>query len=217
MLHPNGLGIAILALVFVIGGALILYLRHRRLESERRQLLAAPAPLPPKRYVAPPKPATPDAPTAVLVVSGYTQAGLGMLKGLAQAFGDHYKRAVFLCLIVPETGFPDDPKSLDALRASHEEPLENYVPAARLLGLDAEYRCALGLLELGPICREILRKHPRACFVLSRAPVPGTESMVSTLREDLTQKVRSEFVRTRTPFFEMAVSLPVGEIDGRNE
>ncbi len=163
-----------------------------------------PAEAAPYRYVAPPA-ANPGTPTAVLLVTGYTRAGLSMLREIAQTFAGHYRKVVFLSLVAPEAAEPD---ALERQRSRAEDELEHYVPQARLLGLDAEGRCALGFMELGSACRGILAAHPRACFVLTRAWLPGAGIGSWILPEEPMEKIRAEFLRTRIPFFEMAVSLP---------
>jgi hypothetical protein len=197
-----------LILLVVLTCAMVAVLLTRR--SRVRALakdheLGMPPPPPPRSYGDPASLPYREGPTAVLLVRGYTKAGLAMLQDLAETFAGYYRNILFLSILTPSEDETPGSEGTERLRRRGLHSLDDYLAITRLLGVHAEGRCAVGLADLAGVCHEILRTNPRPCFFLARAFRSANEPLTWTTGRELAEQVRRQFVRDGIPFIETAV------------
>ena len=199
---PIALGVALALVVLVVV--------RRRSSRDLAEARYAPGPRP-LRWTGAPAEVPPDAPAAVLLVDGYTAAGLGLLMNLHRTFPGFYRNLVILSIAgpgaVPVAGSTD----LEQLRLRRLQDLEDYRPFAHRMNARVRFHACVSLHELGPMTRDLRARHPRACFFLARVWRPETRSMDWILAPSIAEEVRRRFVRDGVPFVEAAVPLASAE------
>jgi len=109
----------------------------------------------------------PKAPTAVVLVNGFTGFGLRTVYLLMQNFHTYYRNFVFVEIGIVDAGTFKGREELERLEASVREDLDSYVEVMRWHGYHAEYYFALGtdvVEEVGKLAPRILEKFPNATF-----------------------------------------------------
>ncbi len=155
--------------IAVTGCAVLLCLRIRRhyrfVGSRLRSLddVLDQAPDPP----IPPPPLDPGAPTAAVLVGGYSGVGVHTLLAVIRAFPGHFKNFIFVSVGIVDSGVFKGADELEALRRQTEEHVEKYVTFARANGLAAIAKIDIGTevaTVAEEICKGILREFPRTVF-----------------------------------------------------
>ncbi len=108
-----------------------------------------------------------NAPTAVLLVTGYNGLGLHSFLSIPRLFADHFKQFVFISVGVIDSSRFKGIDEVEHLRQSTEEFLKRYVAFVSAQGLRAEYRYALGTDTIDLLveqCKQVSKEFPRAVF-----------------------------------------------------
>jgi amino acid transporter len=132
-----------------------------RFAQQVEALPAEPA-LPPARDTP-----DPDAPTASLLVSGYTGLGIHSFLTILRLFPKTYRQIVFVSVGVMDSGSFKGVEEVDRLHKETEENLQKYVALARRLGLTASAVMRVGtdpVAEAEELCTEIAQKYPKTTF-----------------------------------------------------
>ena len=122
-------------------------------------------PPPPELYVAPK--CDRNAPTAVMLVTGYNGLGIHSFLSIPQLFADHFKQFVFVSVGVIDSSRFKGQSEVEHLKQSTEEFLKRYVAFVTSQGLRADYRYLLGtdtIDLLVDLCQRIAKDYPRAVF-----------------------------------------------------
>lgn len=112
-----------------------------------------------------------NAPTAVMLVSGYSGLGLHSFLALHSLFPGHFKNILFISVGVIDSGNFKGVQEIENLERSTRETLEKYVRYARSLGFPAEYRYSLGTAmvpEMRELCARVMKEFPRSIFFAGR-------------------------------------------------
>ena len=110
------------------------------------------------------KPLDPEAPTAAVLVGGYSGLGVHTLLNALRFVPHHFKNIVFVSVGVVDSGNFKGAEEVDALREYTEETLGKYVDLARRIGLPARGYMSIGtdvVDELEQICRVVARDFPQ--------------------------------------------------------
>lgn len=114
-----------------------------------------------------PKPLTPTAPTAVLLVGGYSGLGVHSLLTVQRLFPNHFKNFIFLSVGVIDSATFKGVEEVEEVRHRTEDSLKKYVALAQRLGLAADFRMAIGteaVAEAEKLAVTVGREFPRAVF-----------------------------------------------------
>jgi amino acid transporter len=133
--------------------------RLRRL-NEIMNALPSTAPGPPRKL-------DPKAPTAALLVGGYSGLGIHALLSVQQLFPGHFKNFVFVSVGVIDSATMKGVEEVDRVREHTEESVAKYVDLARRLGLPAESRTSVGteaVAEAEKVCLQVAKEFPRTIF-----------------------------------------------------
>ncbi len=109
----------------------------------------------------------PDAPTAVLLVSGFNGLGLATIVSLPRLFGQQFRNLVFVSVGEVDSGLFKSHEEVEALERSLMDDLEEYSKFASDLGFHSTVRVGLGtdvVLELRRLCLQVSQEFPRAVF-----------------------------------------------------
>jgi amino acid transporter len=115
-----------------------------------------------------PGPLDPNAPTAVLLVSGFNGLGVHTLLSTMRFFPGLYKQFLFVSVAVVDSGSFKGREEIEALANKTEEEAQKYVDLTRRLGFPAEAVTEVGIEVVSTaveICEEIARKYSRATIV----------------------------------------------------
>lgn len=138
----------------------------RRLDSD---LLRLPEAAPP------PQPLEPNAPTAVLFVSGYNGLGIHSLLSIPRLFGRQFENFLFVAAGVIDYDRFKGPAEIEALKQRVEADLAKYVAYATGIGLRASSRSVFGtdpVDELLEICPRISQDFPRSVYFAGHLVFP---------------------------------------------
>ena len=114
-----------------------------------------------------PSPLDPNAPTAVLLVTGFNGLGIHSFLSIPRLFAGHFKQFIFVSVGVIDSNRFKGVAEVEHLKQSTEEFLKKYVAFVQAQGLKADYRYVLGtdtidlLVEL---CQSVAKEFPRAVF-----------------------------------------------------
>jgi hypothetical protein len=109
----------------------------------------------------------PKAPTAVVLVGGFSGVGLHTLLNLWRAFPGHYKGVVFVSAGIIDSGGFKGEGEIDALRVRTDEALQRYVDLAHRMGIPADRRSALGtdaVETAEQLCLAVAKEFPKSAF-----------------------------------------------------
>jgi amino acid transporter len=108
-----------------------------------------------------------NAPTAVLLVTGFNGMGIHSFLAIPRLFGDHYKQFLFVTVGVIDSSRFKGVDEIEHLRQSSGESLRQYVSFANDQGMWASERYTLGtetIDTLVEMCQQIAKEFPRAVF-----------------------------------------------------
>jgi amino acid transporter len=109
----------------------------------------------------------PDAPTAVLLVSGFNGLGLATLTTLARLFDNHFRNVIFVSVGEVDSALLKSPEEVQVLESKVADDLLEYCQLAGDLGFHAELRTAIGtdvVLELRRLCVEVATQFRHTVF-----------------------------------------------------
>jgi len=105
--------------------------------------------------------------TAAILVAGYGGLGLQTLKSILDNFPGVYQRFVFISIGVIDSGVFKGEEEIHRLESETIKMLSKYVVLMKGLGVEAEYRHAIGteIVQEGfYVCSEIARENPGTTF-----------------------------------------------------
>jgi len=111
------------------------------------------------------------APTAAILVGGYNGIGIHSFLSIQSLFPHHYENYLFVSIGVIDSAKFKGESEIEALRASTEDSLRQYVEFARKLGMKADYRFSLGteaVDEAEKLALEVRKEFPRTIFFLGK-------------------------------------------------
>jgi hypothetical protein len=110
-----------------------------------------------------PAPLEPEAPTAAVLVGGYSGLGVHTLLNAIRFVPRHFKNVVFVSVGVVDSGNFKGAEAVEDLRQFTEKTLEKYVDLSRRIGLPARGYMSIGtdvVDELEQVCRVVARDFP---------------------------------------------------------
>jgi hypothetical protein len=119
----------------------------------------------PKRTDGPAPAMDPAAPTAVLMVGGFSGLGIHALFSIRKLFGTHFRNVVFVGVGVIDSAAMSGIEEVEQVRERTEDGLRKYVDLAERLGFAAEFRTALAtevVPDAARLCTEVCRAYPKA-------------------------------------------------------
>jgi hypothetical protein len=125
----------------------------------------------PLHPVSEPPPLRRNAPTAVLLVSGYNGLGIHSLLSLIRLFPGHFANVVFVGVGVLDSANFKGIEETEALKEQTEADLRKYLELANRLGLAADVRSGLDtevVEEAERLCREVIADYPQAIIFASK-------------------------------------------------
>lgn len=162
---------------------------------------------PPTGDVAPVA-ADPNAPTAVLMLSGYNGAGMHLLLTIQRLFPGHFRNFVFLSVATVDFDAFRGVEEVRRLRQATELSMQRYLPTAWAMGGHAEYACAVGadvIEQIEPLCLEAAKKYPRSVFFVGHLIFAKESVWTRLLHSNLTVEVQRRLSFQGCP----VVTLPI--------
>jgi hypothetical protein len=111
------------------------------------------------------------APTAVICVTSFSGFGLHQVLSVHRSFPNFFKNFIFVSAAVVDSGVFKGAGEIERLKAETEAHLLRYVAWARVHGLQADHRLALGteaVATVEQLCRELMREFPRCVVFLGK-------------------------------------------------
>ncbi|HXN85721.1 MAG TPA: APC family permease [Candidatus Binataceae bacterium] len=108
-----------------------------------------------------------EAPTAVMLVSGFNGLGLATLLQLEELFPKQFRNIVFVGVGEVDSSQMRSHEQIEALESRMADDLGSYCDLAQQLGFHAEHRSGLGpdvVLELRVACSEVMTTFSRCVF-----------------------------------------------------
>jgi len=112
-----------------------------------------------------------NAPTAVLMVNGFTGIGVHSLLSIPRVFPQYFGNIVFVEVGIVDSSRFKGRDEIGNLEIAVKEDLEEYVKFVENMGFNAEYRYGLAtdpVPELERLCCEVAAEFPRATFFAAR-------------------------------------------------
>jgi K+ transporter len=109
----------------------------------------------------------PDAPTAVLLVSGFNGLGLATMLQLEELFPRQFRNIVFVGVGEVDSSQMRSHEQIEMLESRMADDLQSYCDLAGQLGFHAEQRAGLGpdvVLELRVACAEVMNTFAHCVF-----------------------------------------------------
>jgi len=107
------------------------------------------------------------APTAVMLVGGYSGLGVHAILTVQRVFPGFFKNFIFVSVGVIDSATMKGIEEVDRVRRRTEAALKQYVSLAQRLGLAADCRMDVGTEAVATaeaVCREVAQEFPRAVF-----------------------------------------------------
>jgi amino acid transporter len=118
----------------------------------------------------------PDAPTAVILVSGFNGLGLATLTTIQRLFGGQFHNVVFVCVAEVDSAQLKGPDEVQALQQQVIDDLVEYCRFATDLGFYSELRAGISpdvAEELHRLCLDVAREFPRSVFFAGKLVFTG--------------------------------------------
>jgi hypothetical protein len=166
--------------VLMTGGLVTLcYEVRRHYNRVRHAVEQLEADILPEIFAAPEKePAQrdPEAPTAVLLVNGFSGLGLATLTAIPRLFSGQFRNVVFLSVGEVDSALLKGPEEVKQLEQEIADDLREYCRFAADLGFHPELRTAIGpdvVAELRRLCLEVVSEFPHAVFFAGKLIFTG--------------------------------------------
>jgi amino acid transporter len=120
---------------------------------------------------APPAELERNAPTAVIMVKNFSGFGIHEVLSIHRLFPRMFKNFVFVSAAVVDSGSFKGAQELEALDEETRANLEKYVQWARGMGMNADYRFAVGteaVESVTEMCKRLAEEYPRAIFFMGK-------------------------------------------------
>lgn len=109
-----------------------------------------------------------NAPTAVILVSGFNGLGVHTLLSTLRFFPGLYKQFIFVSVAVVDSGTFKGTEEIEALQRETESNVDRYVDLARRLGLAADGVTDIGtevVAGAAEVCEDIAKQYPKATII----------------------------------------------------
>ena len=113
-------------------------------------------------------PMSPDAPTAVVLVSGFNGLGVHTVLSTLRFFPGLYRQFVFVSIAVVDSGHFKGREEIEALRLQTDADVQQYVDLARRMGFPAEGVTDVGtevVAQATAACERIAGRYARATII----------------------------------------------------
>jgi hypothetical protein len=146
------------------------YAVRRHYERVARAIQQLEADILPQIYAAAeqtPAARDPNAPTAVLLVNGFSGLGLATLMMIPRLFGGQFHNVIFVSVGEVDSALLKGPEEVRRLEQQVADDLLEYCRLAGDLGFHAELRTGIGpevVTELRRLCLEVAREFPHCVF-----------------------------------------------------
>jgi amino acid transporter len=150
----------------VVGLCFLIRRHYRAVQSSLHRLNDILAALP-QHASGPHLALDPKAPTAVLLVGGYSGLGVHALLTVQRTFPGFFKNFLFVSVGVVDSAAMKGVEEVDRVRLRTQGSLERYVDLGHRLKLAADFRLAVGteaVAEAEKLCVEVAREYPRSVF-----------------------------------------------------
>jgi amino acid transporter len=121
----------------------------------------------PKGTVAKAPPFDPAAPTAVILVGGYSSMGIRTFESVLKSFNKSFRNVVFATVGMVNADFFRSGQTVKTLEKQTSDTLQHYAAYAELRGIPAryEYRMGTEVVETAAnLCIELSKKYPGSIF-----------------------------------------------------
>jgi amino acid transporter len=161
--------IAITGVLIII--AFSIHKHYERVRAGMRSLDEILTDLPPSSATNGSKPLDKSAPTAVIMVKGFSGFGIHEVLSIHRLFPRMFKNFIFVSAAVVDSGTFKGSQEMERLEAETRANLEKYVAWARSQGMAADYRLAIGteaVDSITEVCKQIAEEYPRAIFFMGK-------------------------------------------------
>jgi hypothetical protein len=153
----------------LIGLCFVIRAHYRKVQRNLHRLDTIITAVPPPVPTAPVEPRSldPDAPTAVLLVGGYSGLGIHCLLTVQRLFPGHFRNFLFVSVGVIDSASFVNVEAVDEVRARTAADLRRYVELATGLGLAADSRMEVGteaVAVAAELCNRIAKEFPQSLF-----------------------------------------------------
>jgi amino acid transporter len=189
------------------------YTVRRHYERVARVIAQLEADILPQIYAAAeanPAPRDPQAPTAVLLVNGFSGLGLATLMTIPKLFGGQFRNMVFVSVGEVDSALLKGAEEVIQLEQQVSDDLAEYCRLAADLGYHAELRTGLGpdvVTELRRLCLQVAREFPHAVFFAGQ--LVFSDDLDSFLGRFLHNHTALEMLRMLQAYGLSLVILPV--------
>lgn len=114
------------------------------------------------------QPLDPNAPTAVILVSGFSGLGVHTILSTLRFFPGLYQQFIFVSIAVVDSGHFKGREEIEALQRDTESSVAQYVDLTRRLGFPAEGVTEVGIevvAEATEVCERVAREYPKATII----------------------------------------------------
>jgi amino acid transporter len=112
-----------------------------------------------------------NAPTAAVMVGGFSGFGLHQIMSIQMQFPNYFKNFIFLSVGVLDSGNFKGSEAVHQMEEETKSHLQQYVNWCRQNGWAADYRMAIGtetIVPLTELCRKVKEEFPNATFYAGR-------------------------------------------------
>ncbi len=166
--------------IAITGGLVALcYAVRMHYERVRRAIEQLEADILPEIFAAaekPPAERDPNAPTAVILVSGFNGLGLATLTTIQRLFANQFHNVVFVGVAEVDSAQFKGPEEVKQLEQELADDLVEYCRFGSDLGFYPELRAGIGpdvAFELHRLCQAVAREFPRAIFFAGKLVFTG--------------------------------------------
>jgi hypothetical protein len=157
-----------LVVTLALIGLCVLIRRHYKSVVEKLAALSGYlSGLPQVAPIAPPEAWDRVKPTAVLLVGSYGGVGLHSLLSIPRLFPRHFHQVIFVSVAVVDSGNFKGASEVESLEQQVQDSLDQYVTAARGLGLSAQSIMGVGhepVAVAEELCQKLAKEYHRAVF-----------------------------------------------------
>ncbi len=107
----------------------------------------------------------PKAPTAVILVGGYSGLGVHCILSIQKLFPNYFKNFIFISIGVVDSASFKGVQAVEEVQKETEESLKRYVALAHSFGFASDFRAGIGtevVTEAEQICVNLSKEYPRA-------------------------------------------------------
>ncbi len=152
----------------VIGLSFLIRRHYDKVNGSLKRLDEALTSIPaPRNTETPSSPMDRNAPTAVIMVNGFSGFGVHQLLSVQRLLPNHFKNFIFVSVGVVDSGNFKGAEEIGKLETKIREDLQKYTRWCQAHGFHADYRMTIDtevIDKVEEICRDIAREFPRSIF-----------------------------------------------------